>query len=140
MTLIATLTLAQETDGGAQYVEAPRGEHPPVLGTLSVESWVLPKPTPSAIRVTVEFYDATRPRTATPDANRVAGAADEALKEGDKVTVVKNVRAGTKYPPEWLEQYLGQTGKVLWTTAGGAMIRLGDDASWFSYAELRVKR
>jgi hypothetical protein len=139
MTLIATLTLAQETDGKAQYVEAPRGEHPPVLGTLSVESWALPKPTPSAIRVTVDFYELTRPRPA-PDASRVARADDEALKGGAKVTIVKNTMAGTKYPPEWLEQYLGRTGRVLWTTTGGAMIKLDDEASWFSYAELRVTR
>jgi hypothetical protein len=139
MTLIATLTLAQETDGKAQYVEAPRGEHLPVLGTLSVESWALPQPTPSAIRVTVDFYELTRPRPA-PDASRVAHADDEALKEGAKVTIVKNTMAGTKYPPEWLEQYLGRTGRVLWTTTGGAMIKLDDEASWFSYAELRVTR
>jgi hypothetical protein len=56
------------------------------------------------------------------------------------VTIVKNTRAGAKYPPEWLEQYLGRTGKVLWTTTGGAMVKLDDEATWFSYAELDVTR
>ena len=55
---------------------------------------------------------------------------------GAKVTIVKNTTAGTKYPPEWLAQYLGRTGAVLWTTPEGAMVRLGEGATWFPYAEL----
>ena len=137
MTLVATLTLAQEANGRAQYVETPRGEDLPIIGTLSVEDWALPEPTPSAVRVIIEFYEATRPRTA-PDAGRAAPTRKETLREGDEVTIIKNTMAGMKYPPEWLEQYLGRTGKVLWTTRGGAMIRLDDEASWFSYAELSV--
>jgi hypothetical protein len=141
MTLVAALTLAQEANGRAQYVETPVGDNLPVIGTLSVEDWALPKPTPSAIRVTVEFYEAARPRTApTPDASRATTTRQETLREGDEVTIIKNTMAGMKYPPEWLEQYLGRTGKVLWTTRGGAMIRLDDETSWFSYAELSVTK
>jgi hypothetical protein len=137
MTLVATFSLAREADGRAQYVETPRGEHHPAIATLSIESWALPEPTPSAIRVTVEFYEPARPRTA-PDASRVAPTREETLREGDEVTIIKNTMAGTKYPPEWLEQYLGRLGKVLWTTAGGAMVELKGEATWFPYAELRI--
>ena len=52
--------------------------------------------------------------------------------------IVKNRLAGIHQPPEWLEQYLGRTGTVLWTTAGGAMVKLDNEATWFPYAELEV--
>jgi hypothetical protein len=139
MTLITTLSLAREADGRAQYVATPRGEHHPAIATLSIESWALPEPTPSAIRVTVEFYEPARPRTAS-DASRESPTREETLREGDEVTIIKNTMAGTKSPPEWLEQYLGRVGRVLWTTAGGAVVKLDNEATWFAYTELRVTK
>jgi hypothetical protein len=135
MTLMTTLTLAHEAGGRALYLEKPAGENRPVIGSLSIESWALRKPIPSAIRVTVESYEIMPPRIPL-KTSEPAAASCEALATGDRVTIVKNALAGTKYPPEWLEQYLGRTGKVLWTTAGGAMVELGHEATWFPYAEL----
>jgi hypothetical protein len=145
MTLITTLTLTDETEAGARYAETPREDGPPVLGTLSVQKWALPKPTPSAIRVVLEFYEAAQPAPARPApprpsaaATRRTYAAEDVLQRGATVTIVKNRLSGIHQPPEWLEQYLGRTGKVLWTTAGGAMVKLDSEATWFPYAELEV--
>jgi hypothetical protein len=52
------------------------------------------------------------------------------------VTIVKNLLGGVASPPEWLEQFLGRTGTVLWTSESGAMVDLPDGASWFRHAEL----
>jgi hypothetical protein len=62
-----------------------------------------------------------------------------ALRKGATVEIVKNRLAGIHQPPEWLEQYLGKRGTVLWTTVGGAMVELESGATWFPYAELAVK-
>ena len=61
-----------------------------------------------------------------------------ALRKGSTVEIVKNRLAGIHQPPEWLEQYLGRVGTVLWTTVGGAMVKLDDEASWFPYGELKI--
>ncbi len=141
MTLITTLTLVHETKDSAHYAEAPDQDQFPLLGTVSVQKWALPKPTPSTIRLALEPYEIERPSAPS----RPAGAASEAgaevspLRKGATVTIVKNRLAGIHQPPEWLEQYLGKTGTVLWTTAGGAMVQLESGATWFPYAELEVK-
>ena len=51
MTLITTLKLIHETEDSAHYAEGPGKDRYPLLGTLSVQKWALPKPTPSAIRL-----------------------------------------------------------------------------------------
>lgn len=140
MTLMATLTLVDEAEDSVQYAEHPEGDKPPVIGTISVQRWAVPKPAPSSIRVTLDFYEATRPVPSHPsgDVTHATHRAEDALHQGDAVTIVKNTVAGIKYPPEWLKQYLGRTGTILWTTAGGAMVKLEDEATWFPYAELQV--
>ena len=55
------------------------------------------------------------------------------------VEVMKSRVSGVKSPPEWLEQIVGRTGIVLWTTADGAMVDLDADTAWFSYDELQSK-
>ena len=65
--------------------------------------------------------------------------AETLFREGATVVIVKNRLAGIHQPPEWLEQYLGHEGRILWTTAGGAMVQLDKQATWFPYAELEVK-
>lgn len=140
MTLMATLTLVDETEDSVQYAEQPKGDKPPVIGAISVQRWAVPKPAPSTIRVTLDFYEATRPAPSRPSAETIHAThrAEDVLHQGDTVTIVKNTVAGIKYPPEWLKQYLGRTGTILWTTAGGAMVKLDDEATWFPYAELKV--
>jgi hypothetical protein len=140
MTLVTTLALIHETEDSAHYAEGPGEDRYPLLGTLSVQKWALPKPTPSAIRLTLESYDATPPSPPPPsrEAARREHLGDTALRKGATVTVVKNRTAGMHQPQEWLEQYLGRKGTVLWTTAGGAMVKLDDQATWFPYAELKV--
>ena len=140
MTLITTLTLVHETKDAAHYAERPGDEEYPLLGTVSVQKWALPKPTPTTIRLVLESYDmepvasvAPRP-TAASDADLDVSA----LRKGVAVEIIKNRLAGIHQPPEWLGQYLGRTGSVLWTSAGGAMVQLDDQASWFPYAELKI--
>jgi hypothetical protein len=141
MTLITNLILISETEESAHYAESPGKDQYPLLGTVSVHKWALPQPAPTAVRITLEPYEVTQPSVSHPPADAVhRTCADEALlREEAKVTIVKNRLARINQPPEWLEQYLGRTGTVLWTTAGGAMVKLDDEATWFPYAELRVE-
>jgi hypothetical protein len=140
MTLMVTLALVEEAEDGAEYAEQQQGNRPPAIGTLHVQRWALPKPAPSAIRIALDFYEAGRPAALRPGADAIHAThrAEDVLRQGDSVTIVKNTMAGIKYPPEWLEQYLGRTGTILWTTAGGAMVNLNDEATWFPYAELKT--
>jgi hypothetical protein len=135
MSLKVNLSLLGEADGRVHYLEEPVGENPPVLGTLSFDSGALPHPAPALIEVTVEFGGAERTTTAS-ETIRFVPPPPEVLKVGDKVTIVKDRTSGIRYPPEWLEQYLGRTGRILWTTAGGAMVKLEKGATWFPYTEL----
>jgi hypothetical protein len=137
MTLIATLLLVHETKDSAHYAERPEDEECPLLGTVSVQKWALPKPTPPNLRLTLEPYEDERPTT-TARAELVEGESTTPLHKGATVEVVKNRLAGVHQPAEWLEQFLGRTGTILWTTAGGAMVKLDDEATWFPYAELKV--
>ena len=140
MTLITTLTLVHETKDAAHYAERPGDEEYPLLGTVSVQKWALPKPAPSTIRLVLESYEMQNAPSTVPPSGSAAGAGEDmsALHKGATVEIVKNRLASIHQPPEWLEQYLGRTGTVLWTTAGGAMVKLDDEASWFPYAELKV--
>ena len=141
MTLLTTLTLVHETEESAYYAESPGADRCPLLGTVTVQKWALPQPTPTAVRLNLEAYEADQPSPPPPSAaaTRHIAETEGVLRKGAKVTVVKNRLAGIHQPPEWLEQYLGRKGTVLWTTAGGAMVKLDDQATWFPYAELRVE-
>jgi hypothetical protein len=146
MTLVTTLTLVYETKDNAHYAESPDADETSLLGTLSIQKWALPRPAPSTIRLTLEPYElerptpAVRPRgaAASTGARATADATTSALRKGATVEIVKNRLAGIHQPPEWLEQYLGRRGTVLWTTVGGAMVKLESGATWFPYAELLV--
>ena len=140
MTLVTTLTLVHQTKDSAHYAESPGDADYPLLGILSVQKWALPQPAPSAIRLTLEPYEAESPAAPGPSA-REGGEPSQyasALHKGAAVQIVKNRLAAIDQPPEWLEQYLGKRGTVLWTTVGGAMIKLETGATWFPYAELLV--
>lgn len=140
MTLVTTLTLIHETEDNAHYAESPGDDRYPLLGTLSVQKWALPKPTPSTLRLTLEAYETERPSQSPPASGAAAriDLEDDVLRKGAAVKIVKNRTAGIHQPAEWLEQYLGREGTVLWTTAGGAMVKLDKEATWFPYAELMV--
>ena len=139
MTLIRQFRLTSESDNIACYDEQTEQGHPPVIGTLCIQNWALPKPIPSSLRVALDFFSAPRPSTYT--AERALGrkpAGERLVTPGKSVTIIKNTLAGIHYPPEWLQQYLGRTGTVLWTTADGAMVKLDDSTTWFSYTELEI--
>lgn len=140
MTLMATLILVDEAQDTVQYAEQPKGDSPPIIGAIRIHRWAVPKPAPSAVRVTLDFYEPARPASSHIESELAnASRFDKGvLHQGDTVTIVKNTMAGIKYPPEWLKQYLDRTGTILWTTAGGAMVKLDDEATWFPYAELKV--
>ncbi len=133
--LKVNLYLLGEADGRTHYVEEPVGDNQPMLGTLSVESAVLPQPAPPVIEVSVRYREAAGAATAR-GFEPVRPSPREALKTGDKVTIVKDRVSEIRSPPEWLEQYLGRNGRILWTTAGGAMVKLDKGATWFPYSEL----
>jgi hypothetical protein len=140
MTLICNLTLVHETTESAYYAESPAKEGAVLLGALTVQKWALPQPTPTDLRLTLETYEAEKPTREEVTAKKRRLFESETLfQEGATVVIVKNRTAGIHQPPEWLEQYLGREGTILWTTAGGAMVQLDRQATWFPYAELEVK-
>ncbi len=113
MVLSVVLSLDEVTDDVVRYIEQTGGK-PPILGSVAIGRWALPEEVPLELRLTLEFR-----REAPPVAGDTgAGPAERqraskaSLNTGDKVTIVKNTMAGTKYPPEWLAQYLGRTGVV----------------------------
>lgn len=140
MALFMILALDEVTDTGARYVEQ-KGVKPAIIGALEIGRWALPESVPSEMRLTLEFHrEAQAVGTGTGAPSYEATEAGKAsLNTGDKVTIVKNKVAGIKYPPEWLAQYLGKNGVVLWTTLHGAMIQLAGGATWFSYEELKIE-
>jgi hypothetical protein len=105
----------------------------------------LPDPPPTVMKVAVEW-----PQPEASIAVAAPGLADarspssvnvsieSQLKAGDRATVVKSRISGPKHPPEWLGQYVGKTGVVLWTTINGAVLRLNGTATWFAWDELEV--
>jgi hypothetical protein len=141
MTLIAHFQLASESGNAACYEERAEEGHPPIVGSLTIQNWALPRPVPSSLRVVVDFYGTARPSGEAAEQTPVAPrGARQTLSAGAKVTIIKSTVTGVHYPPEWLQQYLGRTGTVLWTTADGAMVRLGESATWFHHTELTIAK
>jgi hypothetical protein len=135
MTITIHLELLGEAYGRVHYVEQPAGKHAPVLGTISIESEAVPSPPPQAVEVVLEFHRAQQ-TVPTPEAGRFIPGPTETFQIGDTVKIIKDRKSGTRYPPEWLEQYLGRTGRILWTTPDGAMVMFEAGATWFPYREL----
>jgi hypothetical protein len=130
--------------GTVRYAGRRGGSGFLIAGEIVLESAALPDPPPDIIQLTIEWPEA-RVRAPRPPAEYVREAAagpTEALRDlhtGDRVTVVKSRVAGAKNPPEWLEQYLGRSGRVVRVTAHGAEVDLDGDTTWFSFAELLPK-
>ena len=136
MILSIVLKVEEVADSYVRYVEQT-ADRPPIVGTLDIERWALPETVPSQMRLTLEFRRDRR--DSSEEMSELTLEKEEpgkGLSVGVKVTIVKNTMTGTKYPPEWLAQYLGRTGVVLWRTREGAMVRLAEGATWFPYAEL----
>lgn len=138
MYLTLPFTLEQEDEETATYEEQVESGTPPVIGTISVKKAALSTPRPSVMRITLSYQEERPALTVPPDLSlsRRATAGEKALEVGDKVTIVKSRLGTLASPPEWLDQFLGKTGTVLWTSALGAMVDLSGSATWFSYAEL----
>lgn len=138
MHLTLPFKLEQEDGETATYEEQVESGRPPVVGTISLNKLALSTPLPSIMRITLSYSEG-RPVPSEPldsTLSHRAASGEKALAVGDKVTIVKSRRGTLASPPEWLEQFLGKTGTVLWTTASGAMVDLAGSATWFSYAEL----
>lgn len=138
MHLTLPFILEYEDEETATYEEQVESGRPPVVGTISVKKSALSAPLPSVMRITLSYSEG-RPAPSEPLGSTLlhqAASSGKALEAGDKVTIVKSRHGTLASPPEWLEQFLGKTGTVLWTTASGAMVDLAGSATWFSYAEL----
>jgi hypothetical protein len=138
MFLTLAFTFEEEDGDCARYVEQVEPGKPPAIGTISVRKSALCEPLPSVLRMTLSFQECGRLPAERPDMtpSRAMAVNQRNLSVGDRVTVVKNRLASVGSPPEWLGQYLGKSGAVLWTTTLGAMVGLPDGATWFPYAEL----
>lgn len=138
MYLTLRFILAEANEETATYEEQVESGKPPVIGTISVRQSALSRPVPSFMRITLSFYQGRPVPLEFPALTlaRQTASPEKAPEAGDKVTVIKNRLGTLASPPEWLEQFLGKTGTVLWTSSLGAMVDLSDSATWFSYAEL----
>lgn len=130
------LHLLGETDGRTHYAEETADDRTPVVGSVSIDSMALPSPPPGVIEMSLAFSSAGAEPAPRADLSRFIPPPRDVLKVGDKVKIIKDRDSGIRYPPEWLEQYLGRIGRILWTTAGGAMVKLERGATWFPYNEL----
>jgi hypothetical protein len=138
MYLTLPFILKQQDEQTATYEEEVQSGTSPVIGSLSVRKSALSPHPPSVMRVALS-YGAARPAPTHPpgvDVPRWADFDEKPLEAKERVTVVKNRHGTLASPPEWLQQYVGQTGAVLWTTPSGAMVDLSGSATWFPYAEL----
>ena len=143
--MILSATLKRESVDGetVRYVDSYWGEHSFLSGAIVLKASDLPDPPPALLRVSLSWYQAPRSQdgsgTGEESALGASGAGPQRIAQGDRVHVIKSRKSGVKSPPEWLEQYVGRTGIVLWTTADGAMVDLDTDTAWFSYEELEYK-
>ena len=137
MYLTLPFTLEHQDEETATYTEQVASGRTPVLGTLVIKKSVLTPTPPAVMRITLSYHAETsapaEPRGST---RPPLDSGDQAPKVGDAVTVVKSRLTTPTSPPEWLGQYLGRTGTVLWTTPAGAMVEFADSRAWFPYVEL----
>ena len=137
------ITLIKESEDEliVRYAEKDAGDDPLLAAGLVLRRSALPDPPPSLLRATLRWEEGVAASdTALAAGGYVSlesvGSWRDEVKPGDRQTIIKSRGASVKSPPEWLEQYVGKTGVVLWTTADGAMLDIGGKASWFSYQEL----
>lgn len=50
----ASFELEKETKNTIRYTEKPESGKPPAIGTIYIQKWALPDPTPKSITVTVD--------------------------------------------------------------------------------------
>jgi hypothetical protein len=50
----ASFELEKETKNTSRYAEKPEAGKPPAIGTIYIQKWALPEPTPQRITLTVE--------------------------------------------------------------------------------------
>ena len=50
----ASFELEKETKNTMRYTEQPEAGKPPAIGTIYIQKWALPEPTPQSITVTIE--------------------------------------------------------------------------------------
>ena len=136
MAIKVSLHLLGDSDGRTHYAEEVAEDQTPCVGSVSIDSAALPSPAPPVIEMSLVFAEVAAGQAPKVDLSRFIPPPRDALKVSDKVKIIKDRDSGIRYPPEWLEQYLGRTGRILWTTAGGAMVKLERGATWFPYNEL----
>ena len=141
MSLSVTLKMESADPDEVRYVDSFGGRDAFLAGPVVIRASDLPDPPPALLHIALTWYQA--PVTAGAGS---AGAKDgkthakpRKIAQGDRVEVIKSRVSGVKHPPEWLGQYVGRSGIVLWTTADGAMVDLKTDTTWFSYEELEFK-
>ena len=143
MILSATLKMESVDGAAVRYVDSYGGKHSFLSEAIVIKASDLPDPPPALLRVSLSWYQAPRPQngksTGEVSVLATAGAGRQEIAQGDRVEVIKSRVSGVKNPPEWLEQYVGRTGIVLWTTTDGAMVDLKTDTAWFSYEELEYR-
>jgi hypothetical protein len=151
MSLSATLKRESFEEGEVRYVDSYGGPDAFLADGIVVRAVDLPDPPPALIHITLSWYQTAASAGgdtgaagsepaglhATPGAAHGAGHPN--MKQGDVVKIVKSRISGVRNPPEWLEQHLGKTGVVLWTTASGANVDLDGTAVWFAFEELELQ-
>jgi hypothetical protein len=134
-------------DAETVVYRARPGEEPIFLAEpIRLLKTLLPDPPPATMQVRFEwsqpaFTRPVGPPAETPTSATTVSAGERiVLDRGDWARVVVNKRSTVKSPPEKVEQYLGRTGKVVWTTRDGALLEFEEGTTWFSYDELEPSR
>ncbi len=140
MSLSATLKRDSADGATVRYVDSYGGRDAFLADAVVIRASDLPDPPPALLHVSLSWYQAPAGVGArSSEANGASpstGTGHRNLEQGDRVKIVKSRVSGVESPPVWLEQHLGKTGIVLWTTAGGANVDLDGGAVWFAYDEL----
>jgi hypothetical protein len=140
MSLSATLKRESADGATVRYVDSYGGRDAFLADAFVVRASDLPDPPPALLHVSVSWYQAPgrvgAPNAGAESAQAATSSGHRKVDQGDRVKIIKSKVSGVENPPEWLEQHLGKTGIVLWTTAGGANVDLGGTAVWFAYDEL----
>ncbi len=140
MSLSATLKRESADGVTVRYVDSYGGRDAFLADAVLIRATDLPNPPPALLHISLSWYQAPSGADAgsagEKGASSSAGTALRHVDQGDIVKIIKSKVSGVRNPPVWLEQHLGKTGIVLWTTAGGANVDLGGRAVWFAYDEL----
>ena len=140
-----SFTVHSESENGdtVRYVGDSATPYSILVKEMILKASALPVPAPKVMEVTLDWQEPAKVPQAGLDAGKLvhghlAGAVRQEAKPGVHVRIVKSRVSGVQSPPDWLAQYVGKIGVVMWTSPDGAMLEIEGVPAWFSYYELEL--